>query len=323
MSAEGAKSPDEIRIGISACLLGERVRFDGGHKRDGFLTGTLGEFVTFVPVCPEVAIGLGTPREAIRLVRSDRGTRLVGVKSGEDHTEPMRRYSQKRTRELANADLDGFIVKRDSPTCGLERVRVYDQNGSPTKSGRGLFTEALIDASPLLPVEEEGRLCDPKLRESFFERVFAYRRVRSLFRARWSIGDLVRFHTREKMFLLAHHEPSYRELGRIVAGAKQTPRAELRTRYEELFMQALGRKATARKNTNVLQHMLGHLKDLVDGDDRRELVECIEEYRRGMIPLVVPVTLLRHHVRRHSIDYLSGQTYLEPHPKELMLRNHV
>ncbi|MEM7235775.1 MAG: DUF523 and DUF1722 domain-containing protein, partial [Planctomycetota bacterium] len=244
---------EEIRIGISACLLGDKVRFDGGHKRDGFLTSTVSEFVDFVPVCPEVDIGLGTPREAIRLLRAADGPRLVGVKSGNDHTDAMRKYAKSKARELKKLALCGFIVKRDSPSCGLERVRIYDKNGSPSKDGQGLFTRDLVTSNPYLPVEEEGRLNDPRLRENFFERVFAYRRLRTLFGQRWTLGSLVEFHTREKMFLLAHDPKTYRELGRLVAEAKQLERTALRDSYEELFMLALSKKASTAKNTNVLQ----------------------------------------------------------------------
>jgi len=315
--------PSEIRIGVSSCLLGQKVRFDGGHKRDAFVQDSLGRFVTFVPVCPEVEVGMGTPRETVRLVRLGEKVRVVAPKSGKDWTEAMETWSARRAAELAGEDLSGYVLKKDSPSCGMERVRVYGSKGMAVKAGRGLFAEALLARFPLLPVEEEGRLNDPPLRENFIERVFAYRRQRTFLAGRWSVGDLVRFHTAEKLLLLAHEPAAYQALGRLVAAAKKTPRAELAGRYAEAFMKALARPATKGKHANVLQHMAGYFKDLLAVEDKRELQEAISDYRRGLVPLVVPVTLVRHHVRRHAVAYLAGQSYLEPHPKELMLRNHV
>jgi uncharacterized protein YbgA (DUF1722 family)/uncharacterized protein YbbK (DUF523 family) len=312
-----------VRIGVSSCLLGQKVRFDGGHKRDAFLVDTFGEFVEWVPVCPELEVGMGLPREPIRLLRSGAGIRLVGVKSATDHTDSMTRYSARRAEKLARENLDGYILKKDSPSCGMERVKVYDPNGSPARSGRGLFAEALIARFPLLPVEEEGRLSDPRLRDNFVERVFAFRRLRELWAGRWTIGGLVRFHTVHKLTLLAHSPATYRALGQLVAGASTRPRAEVQAAYEEGFMRGMATMATPRKHVNVLQHMLGYFRRTLDDDSRAELAQSIADYQKGLLPLVVPVTLFRHHVRRCEVSYLAGQTYLEPHPKELMLRNHV
>lgn len=317
------RASGEIRIGISACLLGQEVRFDGGHKRDAYINETLSRFVRFVPICPEVDIGLGTPRESLRLVRDGERVRMIAPKSGTDHTATMKRYSSRRAKQLAGEDLCGYIFKKDSPTCGVHRVRLYDQNGVPSKTGRGLFAEAVLARYPSLPVEEEGRLQDPRLRENFFERVFAYRRLKDLFRSRWRTGDLVRFHASEKLLLMAHDPRAYSHVGRLVAGARGRDRRELVTEYETSFMAVLGRIATRRKHTNVLQHILGHFKKLLSSEDREEILTLIEDFRRGHIPLVVPVTLFRHHVRRHNVEYLMHQSYLDPHPKELMLRNHV
>lgn len=319
----GDADSGDIRIGISTCLLGKKVRFDGGHKRDRYLLEILGPHVRFVPVCPEVEMGLGTPREAIRLVQAKDGPELVGVRSGTDHTRAMNKYSRRTMPRLEKHDLCGYILKKGSPSCGMERVKVYTEGGMPSKSGRGVYTGVLIERFPLLPVEEEGRLNDARLRENFLERVFAYRRMKTLFTGRWTLGDLVRFHTGEKLNLLAHDPQKYRALGKLVAGAKKVPRADLRAGYEEAFMTALGRIATVRKNTNVLQHAQGHLKKLLTSVEKQELVDLIQDYHLGLVPLVVPITLLRHHVRIHGVEYLAGQTYLEPHPKELMLRNHV
>ena len=312
-----------LRIGISACLLGQEVRFDGGHKRDRFLTDVLGPFVEFVAVCPEVELGLGTPRETLRLVRSTNGLRMITTRTGIDHTDAMAAWARCRLDELGREDLCGYVLKKDSPSCGMERVKVFGTGGMPERHGRGLFAAALIERFPNLPVEEEGRLSDPRLRENFIERTFAYRRLKDLFDGRWSIGSLVRFHTAHKMSLLAHSTTAYQELGRLVARGSDLPRRELRDRYETGFMSALSRMATPSRHTNVLMHMAGHLKKLLDADSRHELQESIDEYRRGLVPLVVPLTLIRHHVRLHGVKYLDGQVYLQPHPRELMLRNHV
>lgn len=314
---------EEIRVGISACLLGQEVRFDGGHKRDRFVIETLGTFFRFVPMCPELDIGLGVPRESLRLVRRDDETRLVAPKSGSDHTRAMTGYAESKVAELDALDLSGFLLKRASPSCGMERVRVYDENGVPEKNGRGVFAGVLLDRLPLLPVEEEGRLHDPHLRENFFDRVFGYHRLRRLFRGRWSMGDLVRFHTAEKYLLLSHDPQGYSELGRLVAEGKQRDRDELAARYQERFMQVLAVLATPNKHVNVLEHMMGYLREPLDDAARRELRAAIEDYREGYVPLVVPVTLIRHYVRLHEVEYLQGQNYLEPHPKELKVRNHV
>ena len=311
------------RIGISRCLLGDEVRFDGGHKRDSFLTSTFGRFVEWVPVCPEVECGFGTPREAMRLVRVEQEVRLLTTRTGVDLTAPMDRFSRARVAALAREDLSGYVLKKDSPSCGLERVKVYDPHGTPARTGRGRFAAALVEACPHLPVEEEGRLADPRLRDNFVERVFAYWRLRGLFTARWTVGDLVRFHTAHKLLLLAHEPEAYRRLGRLVAAARGIPRRDVHERYVDTFMRALTRLATTRQHTNVLQHMAGYFKDRLDAASKRELAETITDYRRGLVPLVVPLTLVRHHVRRLDVTYLAGQSYLEPHPKELMLRNHV
>ncbi len=321
MASDG--TDDAIRIGVSACLLGQPVRFDGGHKRNAFLVSQLAAFVEFVPVCPEVEAGMDTPRPTLRLQRERGSVRMVEVRSGRDHTRRMERFASRRVRALRQLDLCGYVLKKDSPSCGMERVKVYpDGGGAARREGVGLFAEALLRAQPLLPVEEEGRLSDPALRENFIERVFAFRRLKSLFRGRWSLAGLVAFHTAHKMQLLAHSPGDYRALGRLVANARRRPRRELRSRYQEGFMRALARTATRGRNTNVLQHMAGHLADL-DAASRAELAQLVEEYRLGRVPLVVPLTLIRHHVRRLGVAYLSGQAYLDPHPKELMLRNHV
>lgn len=315
--------PDQLRVGVSACLLGQKVRFDGGHKRHDFTADVLAPYVEYVAVCPELDIGLGVPRPTIRLEGRARAPRLVDPRSGADHTEAMNAYARGKLDELAAADLDGFILKRASPTCGMERVKLYPApGGAPSKDGVGLFAAALLARFPALPVEEEGRLADPTLRENFVERLFAYRRVRRLFAGRWTVGDLVSFHTAEKLLLMAHDLVRYRELGRLVAGARRSERPTLAARYLATYMNALTVRATRRKNSNVLQHMAGYFKHL-DLDDRAELHQSVADYHHGLLPLVVPMTLMRHHARREDVTYLLGQRYLEPHPRELMLRNHV
>jgi uncharacterized protein YbgA (DUF1722 family)/uncharacterized protein YbbK (DUF523 family) len=318
---ESAEEP--IRIGVSSCLLGREVRFDGGHKRDAFLTDTLGRFVEWVPVCPEVELGLGVPRKTLHLERDAGELRLVENGTDRDLTASMRRFAARRARELAEPALDGYVLKSRSPSCGMERVKVRDAKGAPAPGGRGIFAAGLIEAWPWLPVEDEGRLCDPVLRENWVERVFAHRRLRALFAGRWTPGAVVAFHTAHKLQLLAHSPAAYRALGRLVAGVRAAPRAEFREGYGRAFMEALGVRASRGRNANVLQHMAGYLRDGLDAADRAELSTAIHDYRGGLLPLVVPITLLRHHVRRLGVAYLAGQVYLEPHPKELMLRNHV
>jgi len=314
---------EPIRIGVSSCLLGNLVRYDGGHKRNQFLTETLSPFVRWVPVCPEVELGLGVPRETVRLEEGANGMRLVAPRSGTDHTAAMRRYAHARVADLAREDLCGYVLKKNSPSCGMERVKVYGSAGPPKPRGRGLFAEVLLEALPHLPVEEEGRLNDPRLRENFIERVFAYRRLRTLFKHRWALADLIAFHTAHKLQLLAHSPSRYQTLGRLVAGAKSLPRPVLRSRYAAAFMLALASPATTARHVNVLHHIVGHLRSRLDDASRLELLEVIRGYRAGHVPLVVPLTLIRHHVRHLGIAYLQGQIYLDPHPRELMLRNHV
>ncbi len=319
--AEAAEKP--IRIGVSACLLGQEVRFDGGHKRDSFLVDILGPFVEFVPVCPEFELGLGVPRETLRLERDGDDIRLVAPRSGSDHTGAMRTFASKRTSAFAQEGLSGYVLKKGSPSCGMERVRVYGKAGMPSHDGRGLFASSLIQRYPHLPVEEEGRLNDPRLRENFIERIFAYHRLRTFFAGRWTQGGLVAFHTAHKLQLMAHSPRHYRELGRIVAEARNSDRGKLRETYETSFMEAMATIATPARQVNVLQHIAGYFREYLDSTGRSELAALIEDYRQGLVPLIVPITLIRHYVRLYDVDYLKGQLYLEPHPKELMLRNHV
>lgn len=312
-----------IRVGVSSCLLGRKVRYDGGHKRDRYLTDVLGDWFDWVSVCPEVEIGLGTPRPTIRLERGADAARLIEPKTGEDLTERMHVYSEERIDKLRELDLDGYILKRASPSCGMERVKVWSDKGMPEKKGVGVFARVLLERWPNLPVEEEGRLNDPVLRENFIERIFCRHRWRSLNREGLTRANLVAFHTAHKMLLRAHNEAGYRRLGVLVGSFGKRPDPEIFSDYEDEFFAILGRRATPKRHVNVLQHAIGYLKTSIEAEDKQELLGLIEDYRLGLVPLVVPVTLLRHHVRRHQIPYLAGQLYLEPHPKELMLRNRV
>ena len=313
-----------IRLGISTCLLGERVRYDGGHKLDHFLADTLGRYVEWVPVCPEVEIGLPIPREAVRLVGDPAGPRLIAPKSGADYTDTMRTWAVKRLEELAETGLCGFVFKKDSPSSGLFRVRVYDQHGNPSRTGTGIFPRAVMQRFPLLPLEEEGRLNDLPLRENFIERVFAYYRWTEMLKRDPTPGGLVRFHTAHKLTLMAHSPKHYTEMGRLVAKAGTIPWDELSATYGALFMEGLALLGTRRKHVNVLQHLMGYLKKDLSSDDKQELLGLIEDYRTELVPLVVPMTLLKHHLRRHAVpEWVWQQVYLNPYPKELMLRNHV
>jgi uncharacterized protein YbgA (DUF1722 family)/uncharacterized protein YbbK (DUF523 family) len=313
---------DKPRLGISSCLLGQEVRYDHSHKLNRYITDTLGEYFDFTPFCPEVAIGLGVPRPPIRMVRIGEEVRLRGVRDpGRDVTEALRAYGEKVAQQCE--PFSGYLFKSKSPSCGMERVKVYSEAGNPLDSGPGVYAEVIMQRHPEMPVEEEGRLMDPRLRENFIERVFIYHRWQQTLKAGMSPASLVAFHRRHKFIVLAHDEPAYRQLGRLVADAGSRELEVLCGDYITLLMQALKRLATPRSHTNVLQHMMGFLKEGMSVEDKQELLEVIEEYRLERLPLIVPITLLKHYLRRHPNDYIESQYYLNPHPRELMLRNHV
>jgi len=313
----------KIRLGISTCLLGENVRFDGGHKLDHFLTDTLGQYVEYVPVCPEVECGFGIPRESFRLVGEAENPRLVTTRTNVDHTDRMHQWARKRVQELEKEELHGYIFKSGSPSSGMERVKVYDRNGVPAKVGVGVFARIFMEHFPLLPVEEEGRLHDPKLRENFIERIFTLKRWRETVAQRQSLGVLVDFHTRHKLLILAHSTETHRAMGKLVAEGKGIPLKTLYEKYQTRLMQALQLRTTAKKNANVLQHMLGYFKEQLSTDEKQEMLEIINQYRQELFPLIVPLTLMNHYVRKYDQPYLKEQHYLNPHPVELQLRNHV
>ena len=314
---------EKIRLGISTCLLGENVRYDGGHKLDRFLTETLGQYVEYVPVCPEVECGLGTPREALRLVGNPEAPRLVTTHTKQDLTDRMTQWAQKRVDELEKEGLYGFIFKSDSPSSGMERVKVYSEQGMPVKKGIGMFARVFMGHFPLLPVEEEGRLHDPVLRENFIERIFTLKRWRETLEQKESRGSLVDFHTRHKLLILSHSPRHYQIMGKWVAQDKTISLKELYQQYQILLMEALFLKTTPKKNSNVLQHMMGYFKEQLSSDEKQELLKVIDSYRQEYIPLIVPITLIGHYVRKYNQPYLKEQVYLNPHPMELQLRNHV
>lgn len=312
-----------LRVGISSCLLGNSVRYDGGHKLDHYLRDTLGPFVAWVPVCPEVEYGLPIPREALRLVGEPADPRLVTVRTGVDHTGGMQAWAKRRLDELEREELCGFVFKSRSPSSGMRQVTVYGGSGAPAKAGVGIFARALKERFPLLPVEDEGRLQDPDLRENFIERLFVHARWQAYLREDGSPRGLVAFHTEHKLLVLAHSTRHYTALGRLVAEAGRPGLGELRRRYLETLMEGLRLPATRRKHTNVLQHIAGYFKKQLSPVEKSELQEVIADYHGGLVPLVVPVTLLAHYVRIHEEPYLARQRYLAPHPRELMLRNHA
>ncbi len=313
----------QFKIGISSCLLGNEVRWNAGHKRDKYLTNILGQFVEYVPVCPEVEAGFGIPRETFRLVGDPESPRLITFKSKIDHTDRMLAWAKKRLRSLEQEDLCGFIFKSDSPSSGMIRVKVYNEKGMPHKVGVGVFARAFMAHFPLIPVEDDGRLNDPLIRENFVLQIFTMKRWRDNLNRRRSMGSLVDFHTRNKLLILSHSQKHYRLMGKLVAEGKKVPIRELYDQYQALLMEALKLKTTIRKNGNVLQHLMGYFKKQLTPDEKQELLEIFEQYRNQLVPLLVPITLINHYVRKYDQPYLKQQTYLNPHPMELKLRTYV
>ncbi len=314
---------EKIKLGISSCLLGEKVRYDGGHKLDLFLRDTLGKYIEWVPVCPEVEYGLPVPREAMHLVKALNGPRLVTSRTGTDHTDGMRRWAKLRLDGLEAEDLCGFVFKSKSPSSGMRGVKVYNPSGIASHSGVGIFAGAFMERFPLMPVEDEGRLQNPVLRENFIERVFVFRNWKEMRRDNGSLKDLVEFHTDHKLLILSHSPKHYTTLGRLVAETRKMKKDRLFATYLEILMDGLRLPATSKKNTNVLQHIAGYFKKQSSADEKQELAEWIEKYHRGLVPLVAPLVLINHYVKKYDEKYLMRQVYLNPHPAELMLRNHV
>ncbi|MGZ3606159.1 MAG: YbgA family protein [Thermodesulfobacteriota bacterium] len=313
----------KIKLGISTCLLGENVRYDGGHKLDRFLTNTLGQYFDYVPVCPEVECGLPVPRESMHLEGNPDSPHLVTSYTKQDMTNRMVRWASKRVAELETEDLCGFIFKSNSPSSGMERIRVYNEKGIAAKKGVGIFARIFMDHFPLLPVEDEGRLHDPELRENFIERIFALKRWREALAKKESRGVVVDFHTEHKLLVLSHSPKHYQAMGKLVAKVKDLPLKELYGQYQTLLMEALKLKTTPKKNSNVLMHMMGYFKEQLSSDEKEELLKVIDHYQEDHIPLIVPITLINHYVRKYNQTYLKQHVYLNPHPLELRLRNHV
>jgi len=310
-----------IKIGISSCLLGNNVRYDGGHSHDRFLTETLGRFTQYIPVCPEVECGMAIPREAVRLVGDPDHPSLVTRKTGIDKTLQMQDWIKIKLEILEQENLCGFIFKAKSPSSGLYRIKVYQADGSVKHTGSGLFAWAFTKRFPRIPVEEDGRLNDPKLRENFIESIFTLKRWRELLAENKTLGGLVEFHTRNKYLILSHSHEHYKNMGKQVALGKQQPLNQLFDEYEALLLKALAIKTTLKKNINVLQHMLGFFKKDLSAFEKQELISIIDQYGSGYVPLIVPITLIRHYVMKYDQPWLKVQTYLNPHPLELKLRN--
>jgi uncharacterized protein YbgA (DUF1722 family)/uncharacterized protein YbbK (DUF523 family) len=317
------KAGEKIKLGISACLMGQNVRYNGGHTHDPFLTQTLGQYVDYVPVCPEVECGLPVPREAMRLVGDPLNPKLVTIKTGIDMTGQMKAWGKKRLIALEDENLCGFIFKSKSPSSGMERVKVYDKNGIPANTGVGIWARMFMDRFPLLPVEEEGRLHDPVLRENFIQRIFVFKRLLELKAQGVRRGSLVDFHTRHKLLIMSHSPVHYREMGKFVADIKNLSPEAAYEGYAVLLNTAMSLRATIAKNVNVLMHIMGYFKKQLSPDEKQELLEIIDQFKNHVVPMIVPVTLINHYVRKYQEPYLKSQLYLNPHPAELGLRNHV
>lgn len=312
-----------VRIGISSCLLGNNVRWNGGHQLDRYLAQTLGQFVEFVPVCPETECGLGIPRETMHLAGHPDNPRLVTTRTNEDKTDQMQQWGKKRLKELAEEDLCGFIFKIKSPSSGMRGLRVFASKNQIFYNGVGIFARMFMDRFPRIPVEDDGRLHDPGIRENFIERIFTMRRWRDVVTGKPTLGKLVDFHTRHKLLILSHSQKHYREMGPLVAAGKSMPLAELFDQYERILLETLALKTTVKKQINVLMHILGYFKKQLSADEKQEMLEIIDRYREGFVPLVVPITMVNHYVRKYDQPYLRQQVYLDPHPVALKLRNHV
>ncbi len=316
---------DKPRVGISACLLGENVRYNGGHQRDRYICDTLAQFVDFVPVCPEVGTGMGIPREAVRLAGDVDNPRLVGSKTGEDWSERMEEWSRKELSRLEDERLCAFIFKMKSPSSGMRGVKIYPPEGGQPRStaGVGFFARRFMDRFPVLPVEDDGRLNDAVIRENFISRLFTFHRWHELQDGPQTVGALVDFHTRHKLQLMSNSVEEYRKLGKLVAHAKERPFEEVLKEYGENLFRALQLKATPKKHANVLMHVMGYFKKDLTSDEKQEILELVDAYRNGLVPLIVPVTLLNHFIRKYDKEYLKDQVYMHPHPLELKLRNQV
>ncbi|MDD5233867.1 MAG: DUF523 and DUF1722 domain-containing protein [Syntrophales bacterium] len=311
---------EKIRLGVSSCLLGESVRYDGGHRLDSCLSGNFGAYAEFVPVCPEVECGFGVPREPMRLEGEPERPRLVSVRTGRDLTDQFVLWASRRVEELGADSLDGFVFKSGSPSCGVFRSIIRGESGA-RRRGSGIFARLFAVRHPLVPVEEEGRLHDPELRENFIERIFLLRRWRDRLGSGRSRAGLTDFHARHKLLLLSHSERHCRIMGRIAAGPG-TGIDAVYSDYEKNLLQAAAAIPTARKHVNVLMHAMGYFKREIAPDEKQEFLERLGDYREGRLPLIVPLTIVRHYIQKYGQEYLGRQWYFYPDPLELMLRYH-
>jgi len=314
---------EKIKIGISSCLLGDKVRYDGNHRLDRFITDTLGQYFEWISVCPEIEFGLSVPREPMHLFGSPESPRLLTIKTGIDYTERMLKWAESKLKKLEKENLCGFIFKSRSPSSGIGGVKVYMPSGTVTKTGKGLFGGAFMKHFSLIPVEDDGRLHNPRFRENFIERIFVLKRWQEFKKKGASITDLIDFHTDHKLLIMAHSPRHYSILGRLIGNTKKEKRENILSEYIRILMEGMKLIATVNKNTNVLQHIQGYFKKHLTSEEKQELIGIIQSYSKEFIPLVVPITLLKHYVRKFNVSYLKRQYYLEPHPMELMLRNHV
>ncbi len=309
-----------IVVGISSCLLGEKVRFDSGHKQSSYVNQELSEHFTFKSVCPEVAIGLSVPRPTIRLMSDEERVRLVESKDrSKDYTEKMKTFSRNKASELAGQELCGYIVCAKSPTCGMERVKVYTEKHATT-DGIGMYTRQLMKTMPWLPIEEDGRLNDPVLKENFVMRVFALNDFYQSMDGSPSAGKIVAFHSRYKLVLMANHPESYKSLGSLVAKQHLLELDDFAMQYRTGFMNALKNRSSRKTTTNVLMHIQGYFKRNLTASEKSELARVIDDYRIGILPILAPLTLLKHYLEKYPNDYLHQQKFLQPHPQELRLR---
>lgn len=314
---------DKPKLGISACLMGVEVRFNGGHKESHLCTRALNEYFDFIPLCPEVAIGMGVPREPIRLVGDPEAPQAVGTVNRElNVTDALAEYGAHMAAEVG--DICGYIFMQKSPSCGLERVKVYRENGAPVDGGgRGIYARAFCERHPDLPVEEDGRLNDAVLRENFVTRVFAYAAWQELLKGEITRRSLTEFHSRYKYQLMANNPVQYKVLGNMLGSMGRSDPNEVAPRYFTALMAALKKCATRSTHTNVLQHLSGYLKQTISAQDKQEIQQLISQYHQGIVPLIVPLTLLKHHFRQHPDPYVALQVYMQPHPENLSLRNAI
>tara|TARA_B110000858_G_scaffold49124_1_gene56649 strand:+ start:21143 stop:22114 length:972 start_codon:yes stop_codon:yes gene_type:complete len=312
----------KIAIGISSCLLGEKVRYDGGHKNDSYIAKTLGQYFDFQTFCPELDIGLGIPRKPIRLSRNDSHiTRCISVDNPEsDFTDALAESANQK--QQWHSKLCGYILKKDSPSCGMERVKIWG-DAMPIREGVGVYAGKMMENFPYLPAEEEGRLGDAVLRENFIQRVFIMHRWKRLINQGVKLNELLEFHARHKLIIMSHNQNSYRELGRLLAGAHKDNVSETAQEYLLKLMRTLKIPATRGNHVNVLQHIQGYLKKPLDAEDKAELTETVEKYRLGQLPLIVPITLLNHFFRKHPDEYIANSWYMNPYPEEMSLQNHI